>query len=111
MATTATWPTQPEGEGCGHDRGKRRPDADSSVTATAGGEKPTEVFGPLAEDYARFRPSYPDALFDALFARLGDPSGTVLDAGAGTGKATGSLLRRGARVVALEPNRSMLAQA
>ena len=76
-----------------------------------GGEKPTEVFGPLAEEYARYRPSYPDALFDSLFARLGDPPGTVLDIGAGTGKATRSLLRPGARVAALEPNRSMLAKA
>jgi SAM-dependent methyltransferase len=77
----------------------------------AGGEKPTEVFGPLAEEYARFRPGYPDALFEALLGRLGDPSGTTLDIGAGTGVATASLLPRFARVVALEPNRSMLAKA
>ena len=32
----------------------------------AGGENPREVFGPLAEEYARFRPRYPDALFDSL---------------------------------------------
>lgn len=74
-------------------------------------EEPTQVFGPLAEEYARFRPSYPDSLFDALFARLDEPRATVLDVGAGTGKATESLLRRGARVAALEPNRSMLAKA
>jgi SAM-dependent methyltransferase len=92
MATTAARPTQ-------------------LVTAEAGGGKPTEVFGPLAEEYARFRPSYPVALFDSLFARIGDPLGTVLDIGAGTGKATGSLIGRGARVTALEPNRAMLAKA
>lgn len=92
MATTTARPTQP-------------------VIAAAGGEKPTEVFGPLAEEYARFRPSYPGPLFDALFARLGDPPGAVLDVGAGTGKATESLLRRGARIAALEPNPSMLAKA
>jgi ubiquinone/menaquinone biosynthesis C-methylase UbiE len=76
----------------------------------AAGEKPTEVFGPLAEEYARFRPSYPDALFDGVFARLGDPPGRILDVGAGTGAATVALLRRSARVAALEPNRSMLAK-
>ena len=81
------------------------------MTPAAGGERPTEVFGPLAEEYARFRPSYPDALLDALFARLAEPSGAVLDLGAGTGLATGSLLARGARVAALEPNRAMLAKA
>ena len=31
---------------------------------------PTEVFGPLAEDYALFRPTYPAALFDALASRV-----------------------------------------
>lgn len=81
------------------------------MTPAAGGERPTEVFGPLAEEYARFRPSYPGALFDALFARLAEPPGTVLELGAGTGLATGSLLARGASVAALEPNRSMLAKA
>ncbi|HET6638549.1 MAG TPA: class I SAM-dependent methyltransferase [Gemmatimonadota bacterium] len=77
----------------------------------AAGENPTEVFGPLAEEYARFRPSYPDALFDELLGRLGHQPGATLDLGAGTGAATASLLRRGARVVALEPNRSMLGKA
>ena len=77
----------------------------------AAGEKPTEVFGPLAEEYARFRPSYPDALFEALFERLHHPAGATLDVGAGTGAATASLLQRGARVAALEPNRSMLGKA
>ena len=78
---------------------------------TAGAERPTEVFGPLAQNYAAFRPSYPEPLFDALFARLGDPQGLVLDLGAGTGKATESLLARGARAVPVEPNPSMLARA
>jgi SAM-dependent methyltransferase len=73
--------------------------------------KPTEVFGPLAHEYAAFRPSYPVTLFDALVARLADPAGPALDLGAGTGKATESLLARGTRVVPLEPNPSMLAVA
>ncbi|HJU87036.1 MAG TPA: class I SAM-dependent methyltransferase, partial [Gemmatimonadota bacterium] len=90
--------------------GSAQADRGSDVTPAAG-ERPTEVFGPLAEEYARFRPSYPEALFAALFGRLADPSGTTLDVGAGTGVATASLLRRSSRVAALEPNRSMLAKA
>ncbi len=104
MATTGARPTQPGGERRDSKPGER-------VTRAADGAEPTEVFGPLAEDYARFRPSYPEALFDALFARLGDPPGAAIDLGAGTGAATQLLLGRGARVATLEPNRSMLAQA
>ena len=73
--------------------------------------EPTEVFGPLAEEYARYRPSYPGALFDALFARLEDRRGPVVDLGSGTGAAITPLLERGARVVAVEPNLAMLARA
>ena len=72
---------------------------------------PTEVFGPLAEDYARFRPTYPDELFNALDARLGGALGLALDLATGTGAAVLPLLDRGARGVAVEPNRSMLARA
>ena len=72
---------------------------------------PTEIFGPLAQDYARFRPSYPDALFDALASRVAGLRGHTLDVGSGTGVAASPLLARGARVVALEPNPHMLAKA
>ena len=72
---------------------------------------PTEVFGPLAEDYARFRPSYPDPLFDALADHLGRDPGLALDVGSGTGAAVLPLLERGMRVVAVEPNSAMLSRA
>jgi SAM-dependent methyltransferase len=72
---------------------------------------PTAVFGPLAEDYARFRPSYPAPLFDALAARLGGHPWLALDLGSGTGAALLPLLERGIRVVAVEPNGSMLSRA
>jgi len=81
------------------------------MTLPPAGRGPTEVFGPLAEEYARFRPTYPDELFDALDARLEDASGLVLDLAAGTGAAVIPQLERGTRVVAIEPNRSMLARA
>ena len=71
---------------------------------------PTEVFGPLAEDYARFRPTYPAPLFDALASRV-MVRGHTLDVGSGTGAAVLPLLDRGARVVAIEPNSSMLTKA
>ena len=64
------------------------------------------VFGSFAEDYHRWRPGYPDAALDWLL-----PPGAVdvLDLGAGTGKLTASLLARGLRVTAVEPDPAMLA--
>ena len=69
------------------------------------------MFGPLAEEYARYRPTYPGPLFDALLGRVEDRTRPVVDLGSGAGAAVGPLLERGARVVAIEPNRRMLAQA
>ena len=62
-------------------------------------------FGTLAEDYERSRPAYPDAAVDWL---LPPSAEVVADLGAGTGKLTGSLLARGVRVVAIEPDPAML---
>jgi SAM-dependent methyltransferase len=71
----------------------------------------TQVFGPLAAEYARFRPSYPGPLFSALAERLGPDPGLALDVGSGTGAALQPLLERGMRVMAVEPNRAMLSRA
>ncbi|MBG0831036.1 class I SAM-dependent methyltransferase [Planomonospora sp. ID67723] len=66
-------------------------------------------FGAQAAAYARERPGYPGA---AVRWALGPVRGRaplrVLDLGAGTGKLTGSLLRHGAEVVAVEPDPAML---
>jgi SAM-dependent methyltransferase len=62
-------------------------------------------FGALAEDYARFRPGYPD---DAVAWLLPPGASEVADVGAGTGKLTGSQLARGQQVVAIEPDATML---
>ena len=59
-------------------------------------------FDRVPEIYDRVRPTYPDALFDELFAHLSTEQPSVVEIGAGTGKATGSLLQRGARVTAVE---------
>ncbi len=66
------------------------------------------VFGEVAEDYDRNRPSYPDALIDELVAiaglHVGDP---VVESGSGTGKATRLLVARGFDVTAVEPDAAM----
>ena len=72
---------------------------------------PVDVFGPLAEEYARHRPSYPGSLVGALFSRIGSPRGPIVDLGSGAGAAAVALLERGGHVVSVEPNRAMLAQA
>ena len=63
------------------------------------------VFGEVADDYARERPGYPDALLDDV-AALGH---RALEVGAGTGKATAGLLARGLDITALEPAPGMAA--
>jgi SAM-dependent methyltransferase len=65
------------------------------------------VFGEIADDYARERPGYPDALLDDVAALAGGPD--ALEVGAGTGKATAGFVARGLRVVALEPSPEMAA--
>ena len=66
------------------------------------------VFGEIADEYDRARPSYPDELFDAVMAygslRTGD---AALEIGAGTGKATRGFSARGLAVHALEPSPGM----
>jgi SAM-dependent methyltransferase len=61
-------------------------------------------FGSIAEDYDRFRPSYPEALIEDLVA-LG-PS-EVLDVGCGTGKLARALTERGIAVLGVEPDTRM----
>lgn len=58
--------------------------------------------------YDRARPSYPPALWDDVFAHL-PPRPAVVEIGPGTGKATASLLARGAHVTAVEPGPNLAA--
>ncbi len=71
----------------------------------------TEVFAPLAERYARYRPGYPDALFETIWNELAAARPLTLDVAAGTGAVTASLVAHGARVVAIEPALAMLERA
>lgn len=66
-------------------------------------------FGGWAADYARFRPNYPDWVFDRLTEAAGAPFGHAVELGAGSGQATGSLLARYDRVTAVEPDADMAA--
>lgn len=75
-------------------------------------QRPTERFSDRADDYARFRPSYPDAAIDAILGGLPPPDSlAIVDVGAGTGIMSRLLADRGAHVVAVEPNAAMRAAA
>lgn len=67
-------------------------------------------FDAWADDYDRYRPLYPSALFDLIADRLTLPaSPSVADVGAGTGKASLAMAARGWQVTAVEPGEPMLA--
>jgi SAM-dependent methyltransferase len=63
-------------------------------------------FGEVAEEYDRWRPSYPTAAVDWLAPAA---PARVADVGAGTGKLTELLLARGLEVESVEPDERMLA--
>ena len=71
-------------------------------------------FNARAGDYARFRPSYPEAAIEAILhglRRASDARPTVVDVGAGTGISTALLAAAGARTIGVEPNDEMRAVA
>jgi SAM-dependent methyltransferase len=68
-------------------------------------------FGAVAAQYAQYRPGYAVAAIRWCLAAVGDEQpARVVDLGAGTGILTGALARLGADVVAVEPDRAMLAE-
>ena len=69
---------------------------------------PTGRFSDRVADYVRYRPSYPETLFDYLDKQIGGLKDCpVADVGAGTGIFSRQLLERGAEVSAVEPNDEM----
>jgi SAM-dependent methyltransferase len=62
-------------------------------------------FGASATTYDRLRPGYPDAAIDHAMGT--SAIATVVDLGAGTGRLTAALCRRGLEVIALEPDAGM----
>jgi SAM-dependent methyltransferase len=66
-------------------------------------------FDAWALDYDRYRPTYPQSMFDHIAARLSlTADARVADLGAGTGKAARQMARRGWQVIAIEPGEGML---
>jgi hypothetical protein len=64
------------------------------------------------DDYAKYRPRYPEGLVDVLARHAGlTPASVVADVGAGTGIATALLLAHGCTVLAVVPNADMRAAA
>ena len=71
----------------------------------------TARFTGRADVYAKARPGYAEALIEELTAWAGlSPASTVADIGAGTG-ISAQLASTGARVIAVEPNDDMRAEA
>lgn len=75
-------------------------------------QDPIRRFTNRAENYARFRPGYPQEVIDCLRRECElTPLSIVADVGAGTGILTGLFLRHGNRVFAVEPNEAMRREA
>lgn len=66
-------------------------------------------FGAYADEYRRYRPDYPDALFDRVLALAPRP-GRVWECGAGSGQATAGLAARFETVVATDVSRRQLSE-
>ncbi len=67
-------------------------------------------FGTAAEDYERYRPGYPDEVYEVIASYAGAPIRTALEIGAGTGKATRLFAAHGVEVTATEPDPAMLTE-
>ena len=75
-------------------------------------ERLRTTFDEAADLYQEARPDYPQRLFDRLLELTGlRPGDSVLEVGAGPGKATLPLARRGLRITAGEPGPSLAAHA
>ena len=68
-------------------------------------------FGHAAEEFQRYRPDYPTALYDHILAQLPEERrGLAMDLGAGTGRVTAHLVPHFREVVSVEPDRAMAAK-
>jgi ubiquinone/menaquinone biosynthesis C-methylase UbiE len=68
----------------------------------------TSRFSNRARNYAKFRPGYPDQLFDFMEAKLQlKQTYKIVDIGSGTGLFAEPLLRKGYAVTGIEPNKDM----
>ena len=73
---------------------------------------PTQRFTGRAENYAKYRPSYPPAVLELLREEAGlSRESAIADVGSGTGKLSILFLENGNRVYGVEPNDEMRATA
>ena len=80
---------------------------------------PLRRFSNRADDYAKYRPSYPQAAITEIIAAAAQPGNAatlsapsvVADIGAGTGISARLLADQGVQVIAVEPNRAMAQSA
>ena len=71
-----------------------------------------DLFAGTAWHYARYRPGYPQALFDDLARQFRlDGTGRLLDLGCGTGQLTLPLAEHVAEAIGMDPEPEMLAEA
>ncbi|NJO44060.1 MAG: class I SAM-dependent methyltransferase [Cyanobacteria bacterium CRU_2_1] len=71
-------------------------------------QNPLGRFSDRAEDYAKYRPTYPAEAIDLILQGLEEPTQLVVaDIGAGTGISSRLIADRGANVWAIEPNPAM----
>ena len=64
-----------------------------------------------ADEFQRYRPDYPPALYDRIFAQIAEQRRTLaMDLGAGTGMVAGHLAARFREVIAVEPDAAMAAK-
>ena len=82
------------------------------MSPTGPGADTVARFSDRADDYVKYRPSYPAAAIDAILDGLGASSQVrAADIGAGTGISARLLADRGVHVVAIEPGAQMRAAA
>lgn len=74
--------------------------------------QPTTRFSNRADNYAKYRPSYPEAVIGFLQQSIGlQKEWTIADIGSGTGIFSELLLRNGYKVWGVEPNKEMREEA
>ena len=73
--------------------------------------KGSNPFDYCSQEYSRFRPEYPAALFDHIRSLWPPPrQPLVIDVGAGTGKASAPLVDRDVSTISVEPSLAMIAE-
>src|SRR5262249_17481483 len=91
-------------------RRDRRPDAPHPQRGAVTISTFKHLFSWQAGDYARFRPTYPAALYDWL-ATLPAERRLAVDVGTGNGQAAIELATRFERVIGVDPSEAQLANA